>query len=88
MIDGKFLVTVFDYETELFSGEVKAVSSHNSVGPFDILGLHSNFITQIENQLILHLSGDQKQQWSIDSGVLRCLETTVNVYIVPQGSEK
>lgn len=88
MAESKFLATVFDYETELFSGEVTAVSSQNSVGPFDVLGLHSNFITQIEGQLTLHLSGDQQKQWSIQSGVLRCLETAVNVYIVPQGSEK
>jgi len=83
-----FNVTVFDYETEVFSDEVQAVSSHNSVGPFDILDLHSNFISQIDTQLTVHLASGGTKNWDIQSGVLRCLETAVHVYIVPQGTDK
>lgn len=44
----------------IFQGEVLSVSSINSKGPFDILPLHANFVTLIENQPIKIRTPDKK----------------------------
>lgn len=83
-----FLVTVFDLDNQLFSGEVMALSSTNQSGPFDILGLHANFISEIQGSVVLHLNGRETKEIPIESGLVRCLETQVSVYIVKKSASE
>lgn len=46
-------VTITSPKKELFTGEAKSVSSTNSVGNFDILPEHANFITLIDKKPII-----------------------------------
>ena len=65
----------------LFEGPVRSVSSINKKGKFDILAMHTNFISLINEKIeIVNLSG-QKQEFKIDSGIVRVASDTVEIYI-------
>jgi F0F1-type ATP synthase epsilon subunit len=48
MEDNLFYVKILSLSGEIFSGEVYSLSAKNSMGNFDILKYHTNFITLLE----------------------------------------
>lgn len=46
-------VSITSPKKELFTGEASSVSSTNSIGKFDILPEHANFVTLVEKQPII-----------------------------------
>lgn len=75
-----FNVTVRKRDGILFSGDVRALSGVNAVGPFDILPQHANFVSIVTNGVILHLhTGVQKL--TFDRGVMRVSENSVTVFV-------
>lgn len=74
-------VTVRDRAGALFEGEAEAVSSHNDKGPFDILPLHTNFISIIHKGVVLHLKDKVVKDLSFETGVLKVAENKVEVYL-------
>jgi len=65
----------------IFEGPVRSVSSINKKGKFDILAMHSNFISLINEKIeIVNLSG-QKQDFKIDSGIVKVARDNVEIYI-------
>lgn len=65
-----------------FAGNVKAVSSVNKKGPFDILPLHENFITLIAGIITIRPSMvDTKIEVPIIAGVLKVKDNKVEIYI-------
>jgi F0F1-type ATP synthase epsilon subunit len=54
----------------LFEGELAAVSSYNMMGPFDILPEHSNFVSLINKQLVLHRADGRREEINVDDGVI------------------
>lgn len=65
----------------LFSGSVKAVSSYNDKGLFDILSKHENFISLIQQKIVIHKNDNQKQEIRIDNGLLRVYKNNVDIYV-------
>jgi F0F1-type ATP synthase epsilon subunit len=65
----------------LFRGEVRAVSSYNVRGAFDILPMHSQFITLIEKELILHLDDTQEQRFKVTKGVMHVMNDQVKIFV-------
>lgn len=76
-----FSLAVHDRSGVVFEGEVRAVSSYNSRGLFDILPIHSNFISVLRQKLILYKIDGSKQEMHLDSGVMRVLLGKAVVYI-------
>lgn len=74
-------VTVRDRAGVQYEGEVKAITSHNPAGNFDILPMHSNFITVVREKLILHQSNGSKMELNIDNGVVRASENKVEIFL-------
>jgi F0F1-type ATP synthase epsilon subunit len=74
-------VTVHDREGIKFAGEARSVSSINSVGNFDILPEHANFICLIKKRLTIVASDNKKTEFNVDSGVIQVLKNQVNVYL-------
>lgn len=68
-------------EKTVFDGNVKAVSSFNQVGPFDVLPAHANFISLIEKALIIHNTNGTKKEIKFDLALLRVIENKVEVYL-------
>ena len=74
-------VSIRNRQGVLFSGTVKAVSSYNDKGPFDILAEHENFISLIKQKIVIHKNDNKTEEFKIDNGVLRVYKNEVNVYI-------
>lgn len=74
-------LTVRSREGVIFEGEVKAISSKNKIGFFDILPQHANFITLIEENLQVIRSPQKKQNFPVKTGLLKTWENEVSVFL-------
>lgn len=75
-----FHVEFRDQHGLVFSGEVAALSSQNSQGPFDILPNHAHFISLIRDQVTLNLVNGGNKEFQIQQGVLRCFDNKVEIF--------
>ena len=74
-------VTIKNKDSEVLEEEVKAVSSFNERGPFDILPLHENFISVVKDKIILHKKDGSAKEMVIERGVLKISENQVSIYL-------
>lgn len=74
-------VLVRDRSGVLFEGKAEAVSSVNDKGPFDVLPLHTNFISLITESLTIHIKEAVAREMEIPGGVLIVKENKVEVYL-------
>lgn len=65
----------------VFEDDVYAVSSQNDKGPFDILPMHSNFITLIAKHITVHMLDRKKKEFDIDGGLLRNRHNNVEIFL-------
>lgn len=70
----------------LFAGKADAVSSKNEAGQFDILPLHSNFITLIDETIVIHkrtFGGEEmmRDEFPVRRGVIRVAENKVKIFL-------
>ncbi len=75
------LLSVFMRSAEevLYLGEAESVSSVNEKGSFDILPLHSNFISIIKNKVVITLN-NRPQEFKIDSAIMKVKRNNVQIY--------
>lgn len=65
----------------LFEGEAEWVSSENTEGPFDILYMHANFVTLIENKPIkIKLRDGKVQEFAYKQSVVYAHNNVVSIY--------
>lgn len=74
-------VTIKSREGIVYESDCKSVSSYNKVGKFDILGLHANFITLVEKELILIGPNGEQNTMKIETGVCKVKANQVTVYL-------
>lgn len=74
-------VSILSAEGEVFKGEVKALSSINEMGPFDVLPMHSNFISIVKDKVVIHLANGQDKEFKIDNAILKAAENKVQVFL-------
>lgn len=67
-------------EKLLWEGEARSVSSKNADGPFDILPMHANFITIVENEKILVRTPTEIKDFSFAHSVIYTHANSVYVY--------
>lgn len=60
--------------------DVRALSSYNEVGIFDVLPLHTNFISLIRKKLVLHTDKENKEM-DIGIGLIRVADDLIHVYL-------
>lgn len=66
----------------IFSGEATSVSSTNSVGNFDILPKHANFLTLVEKvPLIIRKPDKEKLTFNFPLAIIFASQNRVNIYI-------
>jgi len=76
-------VNIVSADDNVFDGTVKMLTSKNDDGEFDILPLHTNFITLIKEKIILHKTTKDKQDIPITNGVLKVVENRVDIILGP-----
>lgn len=80
-MDSNITLSIKNRQGIMFSDTVKAVSSYNDKGPFDILQEHENFISLIKEKIVIHMVNNQEQEIKIDNGVLRVYKNNVIIYV-------
>lgn len=81
-IPGDLFVLIRSRDKTFFKDKVKAVTSFNEKGIFDVLPEHTHFITLIKDKVILHkASGKDTEEIKIDGGVMRVFNNNVDIYI-------
>mgnify|MGYP001210731434 CR=1 FL=1 len=73
-------VYIRDPERLLYKGIAESLTTTNSKGVFDILGVHENFITIIKDKVIVRAKGDVKE-FPITQGILKVEENVVHVFV-------
>lgn len=74
-------VILRDRDKVIINSDVQTISGVNEKGIFDILPLHSNFITLIEQHIILTRTDGTKEEVVVNNGILRVIENRVEIYL-------
>lgn len=64
----------------VFEGDVRTLTSINQRGIFDILPLHTNFITLISDYVIVDKGLPSEKRFNMKKGILYVLSNKVSVY--------
>ncbi len=75
-----FIVKINSPSELIWEGTAVSVSSKNSVGPFDILPEHANFITMIQNELITVRTPNKERTFTYKYAVLSVYSGNVTIY--------
>src|SRR5574337_749817 len=79
-------VKIITPKKTFFAGQALSVSSTNSVGKFDILPEHANFITLVENQpIIIQDLNHQMQKFQFSQAIIYNVSNQVSVFAEPLG---
>lgn len=70
----------------VYQGQALAVSSQNSQGKFDILPLHTNFITYVEEYPVTILDTSKTPLvFNFSQAIIYCFQNQVAIYAEPRG---
>lgn len=80
-MDKTFHLKIISPNKVIYEAEVKSVSSANSVGKFDILSEHANFMTIVENQPISIVQADgSKKELRFPLAIIYTISNQVRIY--------
>ena len=65
----------------VFSGELKAVTTFNTKGMFDILATHANFVSMITKKVILRRADGRSDEINLEDGVIVVEDNSVKVFL-------
>lgn len=65
----------------VWEGDALSVSSKNADGKFDILGMHSNFITLIRNDpIVVKTETGEEKEYRFNQSVISVSNNKVNIF--------
>ncbi len=79
--EASILLKIQTKEGISFNENVKAVTSFNEKGIFDVLPQHENFISVIKDKIIIHTTDGKDKEIKIDNGVLRVYENEADIFL-------
>lgn len=74
-------VLIRNRERIIFNDSASAVSTYNNQGVFDILPEHSNFITLINKEILIHNLDKTTKQYKINTGVMKVNDNKVTIFL-------
>ncbi len=74
-------VTINSPDEVLWQGKANSVSSENSIGLFDILPGHSNFVTLVKDKPIIIRMFDKEKTFSYKNSVIAVHGEEVKIYV-------
>jgi F0F1-type ATP synthase epsilon subunit len=80
-LNNKLNVEVRGRQGIVFSGDLIAVTGFNTVGVFDVLPGHANFISMITNKVILHKEDLGIDEINLDNGVIVVEDNEVKIFL-------
>jgi len=76
----ELFLTIRDPDRMLFQNTVDAISTYNNRGLFDVLPVHENFITIIQDSVIVHIK-EKVQKFEFKKGILKVEENEVLIFL-------
>lgn len=76
-----FKIKILSKDRLVFDGVCTTLTSYNSVGEFDVLEYHANFITMISKYLIIDKNSPTEKKILLEKGILSSKGDTVDVFI-------
>ena len=80
-------VVVRTKEGITFKDKVKAVTSYNEKGPFDVLPEHENFISLINQHLVIHTMDGKENEIKVDNAIIKVYQNEVHIFLGLSGGE-
>jgi len=80
-------VVVRTKEGVMFKDKVKAVTSYNEKGPFDVLPEHENFISLINQHLVIHTMDGKENEIKVDNAVIKVYKNEVHIFLGLSGGQ-
>lgn len=77
----KFKLVIRKSEGIEYEGDVYAVSSTNTIGNFDVLFNHSNFVAEIKDLITIRTEPNTKKDMIITTGILSAKENIVEIFL-------
>lgn len=74
-------VSVRSKKEKIYEGIARSVSSQNEMGFFDILPMHTNFVTLVKNFVVIDKGLSTEKYIKIESGIVTVVGDLVKVYI-------
>jgi F0F1-type ATP synthase epsilon subunit len=74
-------VFVMTGDSVIYDDKAASVSSRNERGRFDILPLHTNFISIIKEFVLIKQNPDLNKQIVIKNGIMRVFENNVQIFV-------
>lgn len=65
----------------VFQEEVKSVSAKNRIGTLDILQNHANFISLIDQTIVMETLKGDKKEIQVNNGILKVKENKVEIFL-------
>jgi hypothetical protein len=81
IVSDRIHVMVRNRRQILFDDDVKAVTSINDTGLFDVLPEHSNFISVLKDSIKLHKMDGTEEVITLKNGVMKVKDSGVKCYI-------
>ncbi|MBI2031783.1 MAG: hypothetical protein HYT08_04190 [Candidatus Levybacteria bacterium] len=74
-------VVVRTKEGITFKDRVRAVTSYNEKGPFDVLPEHENFISLINQHFVIHTMDGKENEVKVDTAVIKVYKNEVHIFL-------
>ncbi len=74
-------ISILSPDKTVYLGQAEALTCKNEKGEFDILPLHSNFISLIDDYIQVHLRGGKTQKINIGRGLLIAFENKITILL-------
>lgn len=74
-------ITIRNSESLLYEGAIKAITSFNEKGKFDIIPMHTNFISIIQSKLSIYQMDGKIAEITFDNGILKVKGNKVSVFL-------
>jgi len=81
IFDDKIEISVKTKEKTIYKGKASTFTSRNDVGIFDILPMHANFITLINDFIVLDKGLVSEQKIDLEKGLVFFRDNKVDVYV-------
>lgn len=74
-------VSIRSKKEKIYEGIAKSVSSQNDMGFFDILPMHTNYVTLVSDFVIVDKGLATEKYVKLDKGIITVVSDIVKVYV-------
>ncbi len=81
-------ITIISPEETLYKGKAEAVSCHNPKGSFDVLYEHTNFMSMIDQKIVVIEPNGNSREFPIEQALIQVKNNDVTILVNIQISKK